>query len=238
MKLQAILFGVVVVIGFAILGTFRLLSPDENSKSAKQEQNLGYHSGENLHPSNPKLSPTPLPSPDTSIHKIDFGNFIYPAEPIFPEKGKFTFRNGKNEDENFLVVISYLEYSDVTGDGDEEAIVVLGYSTQGTATYKTVYIYTLEKGEPELLWAFNTGDRADGGLRRTIGENGTLLVELYGKGTTPKDLSNKEESGACCPISFTRTRYQWNGKHFQQKGKEETLPNPSGGATVIMTAYK
>lgn len=35
-----------------------------------------------------------------------------------------------------------------------------------------VYIFTLENGKPEVIWDFDTGDRADGGLRQSTRRTG------------------------------------------------------------------
>ena len=78
-----------------------------------------------------------------------------------------------------------------------------------------------------MLWAFETGDRADGGYKNVFAENGQLVVELYGKdkiiGTNLyKDDGTK--NGACCPSYFTRTRYEWVKNRFRQQGMSEVLP--------------
>jgi hypothetical protein len=36
-----------------------------------------------------------------------------------------------------------------------------------------VYIFIVENGKPELIWHFETGDRADGGLRQVFAEKGS-----------------------------------------------------------------
>jgi hypothetical protein len=38
---------------------------------------------------------------------------------------------------------------------------------------------------------------------------------------------------ACCPKHFTRSRYRWAGERFQQTGKQEVFPNPSGSSASI-----
>src|SRR5215213_9736513 len=87
--------------------------------------------------------------------------------------------------------------------------------------------------QPRLLWRFEDGDRADGGLRRIYAENGGLVVELYGKradGTgkiVGSDLFVEDGmmGGDCCPSHFTRAHYKWNGKRFVLRGEPEVLPN-------------
>jgi hypothetical protein len=125
------------------------------------------------------------------------------------------------------VDVAPIEYGDVTGDGQEEALVVLFAEVGGTESSNDVFIYTLKSGKPRLLWKFATGDRADGGLRRLYAENGRLVVELAGKnkiigGTlyAPDGTS----TGACCPTVFTRTKYRWMRGRFVRSGEPEVLP--------------
>ena len=74
----------------------------------------------------------------------------------------------------------HVSYGDLTRDGIEEAIVSLVVIVQGgTARPHIHYIYTIDKTKPKLLRMFDTGDRADGGLRQIYAEKGGLVVERY-----------------------------------------------------------
>ena len=119
------------------------------------------------------------------------------------------------------------KYLDVTGDGQDEAIVILKVETTGNAIPQLVYIYEWKDDKPELLWNFRTGDRADGGLKDMRIENGMLVVELYGQdrfllGETETGKITGDEEQLCCPTSFTRTLYKWNGRNFLMQGKRLT----------------
>jgi len=155
----------------------------------------------------------------------------------------FTLQNGafKGGDEFDPVRLTYLDYGDVTGDRNEEAFTVLSTSSRGSAIPYFVYIYTFEDQKPKLLWAFATGDRADGGLREVKAAGGELLIDLYGKGKMiGRDLYADDgmTGGDCCPTHFTRVRYEWREHSFQQKATEEILSNPTGGAPVVMARYQ
>lgn len=120
------------------------------------------------------------------------------------------------------------KFFDVTGDGDDEAVVVLKIETGGSAIPQIVHIFSWKNGEPELIWPFRTGDRADGGLKNIFAENGNLVVELYGQ---DRFLLGQIETGRisddleqiCCPTHFTRSVYKWNGKNFLMQGKRLTF---------------
>jgi len=177
-----------------------------------------------------------------SIRSVDFDNFTYPLPPGFIDRSNprrtFRLKNGERPEtpDEMGIFLSSVSYGEVTGDGKEEAIVTMSIVTGGSALPNIVYIYTLKGSKPRLLWAFDTGDRADGGLRRVDAENGYLLVELYGNGKVlGKDLyaEDKTNRGACCPAFFTRARYKWTGNGFRLASKPKVLPNPIQSASSI-----
>ena len=177
----------------------------------------------------------------SSIRSVDFANFTYQAKPVYSRRS-FSLKGGRYKgrlrgvyDIPYPISLVGVVYGDVTGDRAEDAMVVLYESVKGTAIPYYVYVYSLERGKPKLLWSFETGDRGDGGLRKVYAGNGELVLELYGKDTSIEDIDNKEETGACCPKSFTRTRYQWRGGRFRQKGGREVLPNPLPNAELLMS---
>ncbi len=127
------------------------------------------------------------------------------------------------------------KYLDVTGDGEDEALVVLKIETGGGAFPQIVYVFTWKDGKPELIWPFRTGDRADGGLKDLRSENGELVVELYGQdrfilGQTETGKITGDEEQLCCPTFFTRSFYKWNGKNFLMQRKRLTFPTSNPNA--------
>ena len=176
----------------------------------------------------------PESMPDSPIRHVDFANFTYPSDFV-EGSGGFKVRNGKllpgrktkiGQPLDTSLVLSDVTYGDVTGDGVEEAIVDLGVITGGSAIPDLVYIYTMRKGKPKLLWAFETGDRADGGYKKVFAENGRLVVELKGKTKIiGKNLYEDDGTGTgdCCATHFTRTRYEWSNNRFR-KLESEVLP--------------
>lgn len=172
-------------------------------------------------------SPAFSQQPGSSIHSIDFANFTYPWTAGLSVRGgtkAFRLRNGKRQEvrdagghvEEIGVYLEQVSYEDVTGDGIEEAIIFMSILTGVSAMPGQVYIYTLRGNHPKLLWHFSTGDRAEDGFRKVYADNGNLVVELNG----PK----RRGEGLCCPVRFTRTRYQWRGGRFRRKGRKEITP--------------
>lgn len=193
---------------------------------------------------------------NSDIGKFDFRNFPYPLPRGWqhPETKEITLEGGKvkpvatDVDEDMSdeeraerkssrrIGMSYVnaKYLDVTGDGSDEAIVVLKVETGGAAIPQLVYIYEWKDGKPELIWNFRTGDRADGGLKDIRSENGLLTIELYGQdrfllGEIETGKITGDEEQLCCPTHFTRTAYKWNGRNFLMQDKRLTyeVANPS-----------
>jgi hypothetical protein len=107
-----------------------------------------------------------------------------------------------------------VEFANVTGDGQEEAIIVLHYRTGGTQQTDYVYVYSFAAGRPKLLAYFHSGDRAASGLYKVYGENGKLVVELF---------DPEKRSGDCCSSAFVRMRYKWHNGRFEAFGARESV---------------
>jgi hypothetical protein len=166
------------------------------------------------------------------IGQFDFKNHTYP----FPrgwqdaDSREFTLENGRRPISKERIGITYLttKYGDATGDGEDEAFVILRIDTGGGGIPHVVYVFSRKADEPELIWHFRTGDKADGGLKDMRVEDGQLVVELYGQdryvlGEVETMRIDGDEEQLCCPTHFTRTHYKWNGSNFLMQGKRETF---------------
>jgi hypothetical protein len=173
------------------------------------------------------------------IRSIEFANFTFPRTASLRNPGDpktFRLKTGEfPETENGVgMYLADVRYGDVTGDGTEEAMVRLSIHTGGSSMPNCLYIYTLKGNRPRLLWAFVTGDRANGGLRSIYAEGGRLVVELYGRGARiGGKLRGTEDAGVCCAKSITRTRYQWRRGMFRQFGKSEVFLNSAGHSSPV-----
>ena len=183
------------------------------------------------------------------LAKIDFKNYSYPLPRGWqnPDGSDLTLINGKldpvsadtdlgmnpeeaaNAKSQRRIGGSYVttRFFDVTGDGQDEALVILKIETTGSAVPQIVYIYEYKDDKPDLIWYFRTGDRADGGLKDLRPENGQLVVELFGQdrfllGETETGKITNDEEQICCPTFFTRSIYRWNGRNFLMQGKRFT----------------
>ncbi len=205
-------------------------------------------------PSIPNLQADLLDVRDTAtkspLGTFDFKNYSYPLphgwenpdgsdatlvnghlQPVGVDaKGDMTDEEKADAKANRRIGMAYVtcKYLDVTGDGQDEALVILKIETGGSAIPQIVYVFTWKDGKPELIWPFRTGDRADGGLKDLRAENGQLVVELYGQdrfvlGQMETGKIGDDREQLCCPTYFTRSIYKWNGKNFLMQGKRLTF---------------
>ena len=132
------------------------------------------------------------------LSSFDFKNFTYPLPRGWqnPDGTDLTLTDGKRlpiskfvtddmEDDEKAearalrrIGMSYVttRYLDMTGDGQDEAIVILKVETTGNAIPQLVYVFEWKDEKPELIWNFRTGDRADGGLKDLRIENGEIVL--------------------------------------------------------------
>lgn len=172
------------------------------------------------------------------VTKGAFANLSYPAGPILgnsatgDRRKAFTlkrgiFRPAFGSDGYISRTGAYLkavDYVDVTGDGVNEGIATVGPIHPGNAVWYGIYIYSLSHGKPtKLLWAFATGDRGVGGLKRVVGRRGNLVVELWGWNSGPDRPPTSHIEAQAGSSYYTRRTYRWNGRHFAQVGKARII---------------
>ena len=163
-----------------------------------------------------------------------FANRSYPAAPIMANSAsgdrRKTFRliNGvfkpgfdnKGFIERTGAHLTKVEYTDVTGDGKKEAIAFILPLHPGNAVWYGIYVFSMDSGRPtKVLWAFATGDRGVGGLKKVYGRKGNLVVELWGWGSGPDNPPTTHWEAQAGSSWFTRREYRWNGKRFNQRGR-------------------
>ena len=129
-----------------------------------------YQEEQRIPSPSPSASIAATPIAGSPIRSVNFAKIAYPNFPVYgrSETKHTTLKPGQGEP-------SHISYGDVTKDGVEEAMVVLPIETQGSAIPYYVYVFTMENGKPKLLWDFEAGDRADGGLRQVYADNGQLV---------------------------------------------------------------
>ena len=210
--------------------------PTDNSQTANSIVQVSS-SQNTSSPQNRSVVPQTKNETTQPIRSIDFRNFTYPWYPSDtrpPYKNRtITLKDGEfqidatlaRKIENLWITFGNASYSDLTGDGSDEAIVTIGGIETFNSGTGCIFIYQMNGSVLKLLWKHETGDRAAGGLRSIRVTDGDLVVEQY-------DMDLKKETGLCCPKRYVRTSYRWTGKEFRAISRE-ILPNEFENAKFL-----
>lgn len=133
------------------------------------------------------------------IRKVDFQNGTYrPAcwnkKPVTVKNGLLQ-REGPPEQRLWFKVMS-VEYGDLTGDGQEEAVVLTACALGGTGNPTEGFIFAMKAGKPQQIARVKAGDRALGGIEKLAIEGGMLKV------------TRKQGQAACCADTLETTTYK------------------------------
>lgn len=172
---------------------------------------------------------TPTPDEKLLIRNIDFKNFTYPDKT---GKNIFTLTNGKEpfgQMKDIAFSLKSIEYTDLTNDKADEAIIHISIE-YGAGSSGLLYVYTLEKNTPKILWYVESGYDAEGKLKRAYTENDNLIVELFGNNKFDEVINkfiflNQKNvpKNLCCPTAFTIFRFKWDGEKFCHSRKTDIV---------------
>lgn len=154
------------------------------------------------------------------IRKIDFKNFTYNPFCAGEEPQNVTVKDGEFGEEKkdgeytdrFSFTIFSVNYGDINGDGNEDAVILSNCNTGGSGQFTEGFIYELKNEKPSLVTRIPGGDRAYGGLVEGRIEKGVLVIESYDVG---------EQGGACCPEFVVTSRFKLSGGKLVETGKAE-----------------
>jgi hypothetical protein len=152
--------------------------------------------------------------------------------------GRWRDANGAPESDEFYkragvvppfagLTLESVTFGDVTGEGRDDALVVLRYDTGGTQFSYLVYIFSYRLGRPYLLGYFHAGDRAYSGLYQVYPQDKQLIVELF---------DPQKRSGDCCSSGFLRTRYRWRLGKFEAAGPRE-FGTPKAASRIPVSRF-
>jgi hypothetical protein len=132
--------------------------------------------------------------PARSIRSVDFGELRYDLAGQEVQLHDGEHRATGPDDWNVSRV--EVSYGDLTGDGREEAAVVVRFDGGGSGSFSSGFVYALAAGEPTLLARFDGGDRADGGILEATVSGAELVVE------------RERGTALCCAEEIVTTRYR------------------------------
>jgi hypothetical protein len=155
--------------------------------------------------------PAPASESVVGIEAIDFENYTYALEGrSYKLVGGYYARGAAPDAQWELRVAEPPYYGDLTGDGRNEAVVVLGYGAVGGPHTVEARVYTLRGGRPSLLSTFPVADALSCDLDHYVDlDEGKVRVESI------------SGSGGRCDHNEVR-EFRWDGTGFKPVGEAKT----------------
>lgn len=167
--------------------------------------------------------------PENFAH-VDFKNWRYGRYRFWGSKLDLTLAEGEyvypskegGGGETFF--LTDVLYTDVTGDGKVEAIVLLSHVQCGGSCdggSDLFYVYQSSKSGLRQIWEYETGSRAYGcGLKSLTVSKKQLALEMFGQCWQP--ASSFGLSGKFVVRDVTRSVFHFNGSRFVKRLTEVT----------------
>jgi hypothetical protein len=157
--------------------------------------------------------PAPASESAVGIEAIDFENYTYPlGGRSYKLIGGYYARGSAGEGQWELRVLEAPYYGDLTGDGKNEAVVVLSHGAVGGPHTVEARVYTLRNGRPALLSTFAIADALSCELDHYVDlDDGKVRVERV-----------LGSNGRCDHNEITE--YRWDGSRFMPVGDTRTMP--------------
>ncbi len=157
--------------------------------------------------------PAPAAESVVGIEAIDFENYAYTLNgQTYKLVGGYYAGNNAQGAQWELRVAEAAYYGDLTGDGKNEAVVVLSYGPVGGPHTVEARVHTLRGGRPALLTTLPVADTLDCELDHYVDlDEGKLRVErIYGR------------AGRCDHNEVSE--FRWDGRRFIPVGAPKTMP--------------
>lgn len=174
----------------------------------------------------------PKSSTLTDIRKADFLNFTYSSSLCSQEYGRqgiarmVRVRNGefKNKRVYFNVTGDKIIYADVTGDGQEDAIVPIECGAAAANFSRSeVHVYTIQNGRAALIASIN-----DKGMERDYRRNYTDAESYWGINENGLKVNNGNisvdvlaDGSHAAPKYIVTLEYHLSGKTLSLVGKPQ-----------------
>lgn len=160
---------------------------------------------------------------------IDFANWSYGPYKFGAKKFTLTLADREHEipfpgggAERFYLRDVF--YTDITGDANAEAVVILSHVTCGGScdgSSVLLFVYEYRKGSIRKIWEYETGSMAYGcGLKSLTISEKQVVVEMFGQCWKP--ASSFEGSGKFLVRDLTRAVFNFNGRRFIKASTEVT----------------
>ncbi|MDQ3817448.1 MAG: hypothetical protein M3362_07130 [Acidobacteriota bacterium] len=161
----------------------------------------------------------------SDIRQVDFRNFTYKRDESAKEAETVELLNGRHtRSDGAWTSFMRVAYGDLTGDGSDEAVVLLrGQNTRISRTLDEVFIFTLKDGKLSEIAHFEGGRRGDYILSvESLGSNFKVEGE-----TLILDQAVLRE-GEYVPTRYYTVKYRWNGTRMVETERSALKLIPEG----------
>lgn len=154
-------------------------------------------------------SPSPSPPPEKSVRDVDWLNREYRIpgsdENVRVQAGQYS-TSGQCCARVLKAVVQPPVFADLTGDGRDEAIVVMQWNNGGNFWSSTVVTFTMRDGSPVALGDIGVGTDMDGFVRSVVAQAPYLVA------TRTHRVDG--DSHAAGPTHVRTEFWRWDGARF------------------------
>jgi hypothetical protein len=160
----------------------------------------------------------------SGIRSLNFNEFSYRVGPPYCEEFGPTVKvhEGKFANGKATFEVSQVLYGDLTGSGQEQAVVVASCTPQVTAhpgfENDLVYVYGIQNGQPNLLATFAFGQpwNFKGYAPEPRRQDRLMFFDVTGVSVGGGAISFERMAGEarCCPTFSVSETFRWNNGRF------------------------
>lgn len=128
--------------------------------------------------------------------------------------GSVTLTNGEYQNSDDMIYVNYIStaaFGDVTGDGSEDALVLIGANTGGSGIFTDLAVVSVdESGNPVNVSTTMLGDRVD--VKNVTVEDGNAVIQMVTQGPNEP---------MCCGTLQVTVTYSWHDGTLTETARTE-----------------
>jgi hypothetical protein len=174
--------------------------------------------------------PSAASAQGSRIRSLNFNEFSYRVGPPYCEEfgSMVKIHQGKFANDKATFEVSQVLYDDLTGSGQEQAVIVASCTPQMTAhpgfENNLVYVYGMQSGQPALLATFAFGQLWNfmGRATEPKRQDRLMLSDITRVSISAHSISFEHMAGEarCCPTFYVTQTFRWTNGQFVLAGEQ------------------